>query len=71
MHDFYIFEPMVKSQKNIKNNENLLQKLRKAKIFLIKPGGGGENCSELRIEPGGFHEPEEPVAMKMGVNHMA
>jgi hypothetical protein len=40
MHDFYIFEPMVKSQKNIKNNENLLQKLRKAKIFLIKPGGG-------------------------------
>jgi hypothetical protein len=41
MHDFYIFEPMVKSKKYIKNNENLLQKLRKAKIFLIKPGGGG------------------------------
>jgi hypothetical protein len=30
---------MVKSRKNIKNNKNLLQKLRKAKIFLTKTGG--------------------------------
>jgi hypothetical protein len=44
-----------KVEKILKNNENLLQKLRKAKIFLIKPGcvkiAAG---SELSLVSGNF-----------------
>jgi hypothetical protein len=47
---FKSFNKWSKVQKILKN-EILLQKLRKAKIFLIKPGGY-ENCSGLRIELG-------------------
>ena len=61
---------MVKSRKNIKKQREFTAKTSKSKNIFDKTRGGG-NCSKLRIEPGGFHEPEEPVAMKIGVNHMA
>jgi hypothetical protein len=36
------------NRKNIENNENLLQKLWKAKIFMLKPRGGGGGVWKLQ-----------------------
>jgi hypothetical protein len=56
---------MVKSRKNIKN-ESLLQKLRKAKIFLIKPGGGVKIAagSELSLVSGNFMSRRNQLSWK-------
>jgi hypothetical protein len=40
-----------KSKKYKKTTRIYCKNFEKQKYFLLKPGGGGENCSGLRIEP--------------------
>jgi hypothetical protein len=52
VYDLNTFEKLVKGLKDMKKStyENILQRLQKAKIFLLKPWG--ESCRGLKIEPG-------------------